>query len=416
MISKKELRASRSPLPAAPRTTKQVPSLEQAAAPPERRIEEAPYIVTEYRKPRRGRGVLGFLLVVVLPTLLAAYYYVSIQKPQYESEFRFGVRSVDSFRNDATAVFQGMAAASQIGLDSYVIVQFIKSHEMVDSLSEQFDFRKLFSGADIDWVSRLRQPASAEETTAYWQGMVDPYFDLTTGSVTVRVRAFDPETAKRLAESIVARSEKLINDISERIRRDAMGTAQAEVKRSEERMREVLASMKTFRDTQGRIDPAAEAQGGLRQVETLTAALANAKAQLEVQQSYMSDTSPALVVTKNKVKALQRQLDEAQNALTEAGIGAKNNASLSSDIGSFDALAVDQKIAEENYATAKEALEKARVQAERQVSYLTVFVHPSLPQEPAYPKVLQSIAIAAAVALGIWIFLVIMIKSVREHW
>jgi capsular polysaccharide transport system permease protein len=57
---------------------------------------------------------------------------------------------------------------------------------------------------------------SIEGASRYWKRQVDAFFDATNGTIVVRARAFTPQDALRLAEGILASSEKLVNDLSAR--------------------------------------------------------------------------------------------------------------------------------------------------------------------------------------------------------
>ena len=363
------------------------------------------YEILPATRRRRWPAFVGFVACVVLPTLLASYYYIAVATPQYISEIRFGVRSADAVRNDATSIFQGMASASQIGLDSYMVVQFIKSREMVDLMRKQFDFNKMFAADHIDLLSRLQPDAQVEDVVKYWNKHVEPFFDLTTGSVTVGIKSFSPADSKALGDEIIARSEKLVNETSARARRDALATAEGEVARAETRMKSSLTKIQAFRDKNGRIDPSKEADGGLKGVQTLQEELTRTKAQLSVQKTYMNVSSPAVQATERRIKALADQIEELKGTLTSTdGLAGETSAtgnSLSQDMGVFDELAVEQKFAEENYRAALETLEKARLQADRQISYLSVFVRPSIAESSTYPNAPQSILIAFVASFGV---------------
>ena len=74
----------------------------------------------------------------------------------------------------------------------------------------------------------------------YWRGQVDPFYDPANGTVVVRVRAFAPVDALQLAQAIVSASEKLVNDLSSRARRDTVSHAEAEVAQAETRLKAAL--------------------------------------------------------------------------------------------------------------------------------------------------------------------------------
>ena len=372
------------------------------------------------RPLRRGMRVYGkllsFLAVVVLPTVMAAVYFIGFATPQYVSEFKFGVRSANALRNDATALFQGAAAASQIGLDSYVVTQFIKSRELVDAIRHEFDFTSLFGRPDIDPLARLDSRAQSETVQHYWDAMVDPFFDLTTGSVSVRVRAFAPLDAQNLAKSILVRSERLVNDLSLRSREDAVKHARDEVSRAEARLRQSLAAIRTFRDTQARINPEKEADNRMLALGRLRDELVKANAELSVRQNYVSGDSPTIKAINNRIKALKEQIAIAERELTNSGaVTAEPNVALSAVIGTYDVLESERRFAEDYYKTTLISLERSRAEADKQLSYLATFVQPTLPEEATYPRVLQSISIVLIAGFGLWIFGLIAVRSIREH-
>jgi capsular polysaccharide transport system permease protein len=106
---------------------------------------------------------------VGLPLALAALYYFSVAADQYVAEFRFALRSVEPVRNEASAIFQGSVASSPIGVDSYAIVQYLASRDIVDELSKTIDLREMFSRPEADWLVRLQLPVSIEELVRYWK-------------------------------------------------------------------------------------------------------------------------------------------------------------------------------------------------------------------------------------------------------
>ena len=371
------------------------------------------YQVREYRRRRRWGAPLTFLLLVLLPTVLAGYYYFKVATPQYVSAMQFGVRSADAARNDATPIFNGMAAASQIGLDSYMILEFVKSREMVDYLSSKMDFDKLFKGDHIDQWSALPDAASIEQKVKYWQKHIKPFFDLTTGAIYVEVRTFKPEDSQKVAEMILERATRLVNDMSQQIRDDALRSAKQEVEAAEERLRKSLAAVQTFRDSASRINPEKEADSRLQAVQAMRSEITRAKAQLAVQKSYLSSKSPAVVATERQIKALSDELEQMQSQITNEN-AASSDPALSQDIGKFDALALEQKFAEQYYANTMTSLERAKLQAERQVSYLAVFVRPTLAGSSTYPDPIQSTLIAFAACLGLWVLGLILFTSIRE--
>src|SRR6266446_10498806 len=218
-------------------------------------ILEGPAGAVAHDRRRRSLGWIWFVIVVALPVVLSGAYYYLVAADQYVAEFRFALRSAEPERHDPVLFFQESVASSPIGLDSYVVVQYLASRAIVDDLGKTLDLREMFSRPEADWLARLRLPVPIEELVRYWKGQVDAFFDATNGTIVVRASAFTPQDALKLAEGILAASEHLVNDLSARARRDALRNSESEVRRAEKRLKTALARLRDFRDKEGIIDP-----------------------------------------------------------------------------------------------------------------------------------------------------------------
>jgi len=168
------------------------------------------------RSRRTPWRLLSFIAVVGVPVALAVLYYFLIAADQYVTEFRFALRTVDPARGEVSGMLQGSVAPSPVGVDSYAVVQYIGSRDIIDDIGKALDLREMFSRSDADWLSRLQLPVSIEELVRYWKNQVDPFYDVTNGTIVVRVRAFTADDALKLAQAFFASSEHLVNDMSAR--------------------------------------------------------------------------------------------------------------------------------------------------------------------------------------------------------
>jgi capsular polysaccharide transport system permease protein len=106
---------------------------------------------------KRGWKANLFLLVVVGSTLFSGLYYHFIAADQYVTEFRFNLRSASNPMpvSGAAGSGGGMTMSTinpAILWDSYALVQFIKSRDLVDKLEKKnrysgdlFQFQGRFS-------------------------------------------------------------------------------------------------------------------------------------------------------------------------------------------------------------------------------------------------------------------------------
>ncbi|HWD57843.1 MAG TPA: hypothetical protein VG308_06170 [Stellaceae bacterium] len=370
-------------------------------------------------RPLLSRSAVSFIIVVLLPVVVAAIYYFAIAADQYVAEFRMSLRSVDPPPIAPLTLFGSDAPRGVAATESQIVTQFIASRAIVDELDPELDLRRLFSPPGADWLARLWQPALIERLVRYWHGQVDPFYDTSTGTIVVRVRAFAADDALRLAQAIVAASEHLINDLSARARRDTLSYAEGDVGAAEARLTAALAAIRTFRDKEGLIDPGKAADANTILATKLRDDLLKSNSELATLKAYMRDDAPPIRVLRARVRSLetqQRGLAQELTAPPQAPSAPLAAPTLSRELGSYEALDAERKFAETAYQHALEGLDRARDNADRQHIYIESFVPPSLPQSALYPHRWRSLATVALIAFAVWAIGGLAVQTIREHF
>jgi capsular polysaccharide transport system permease protein len=363
---------------------------------------------------RQRLRLLSFLLVAVMPVALASVYFFAIAADQYVAEFRMTLRRGD-LPVTPISLFGGDPGYATAATESQIVAQFIASRAIVDELDPGLNLHQIFSTSSADWWARLPDPVSIERFVRYWQGQVDPFYDPTSGTIIVRLRAFTPQDALRVAQAVVAASERLVNDLSARARRDAVGHAEAEVQASEARLTAALDKVRDFRNQAGLIDPGKTADATAQLATKLREDLLKANSQLATLKSVVHDDTPLIRVLKARIHALEAQQKDLAHEMTTTG-GPTPAPVLSQTLGSYEELQAEQKFAEAAYQHALEALDRARDSAERQQLYVASFVPPSLPEEALYPRRWRSIGVVILVAFAAWAIGGLAVQSIREHF
>jgi capsular polysaccharide transport system permease protein len=364
-------------------------------------------------RPRLPLGVVAFMLMVALPMALGGIYYFFIAADQYVAEFRFGLRSAEPVRSDPGLGLQAGAAPSQIGLDSYVVVQYIASRAIVDDLSKTLDLQKMFSTARADWPARLHLPAPVEDLVTYWRGQVDAFFDPADGTVVVKARAFAPEDALKLAQRILVSSERLVNDLSARARSDTLHDSENDVRQAERRLAAALVKLSDFRDQQGVVDPRKTAEASAALDGRVRDDLVRANTELSTLKEYLQDDAPSLKLLEARIRALKAQRQAIESEVTDTAD--TRSQALSRIMGSYEQLESERSFAESAYRHALEALDRARMNADRQHIYIADFVQPRLPEKALYPRRLRALGIVFVIAFATWAIGCLTVRSVRDH-
>ena len=374
-------------------------------------------VVGGVRPRARSRGGLfrslniWFWAIVGLPTLLAGVYFFAIASDLYLSEVKFVVRG--PARGSINAITAMLSSSSPgVSEDTYAVHEFLMSRDAVRRLEREDDLRALLSRPEGDLISRfpglLFWRKDFEALYRAYARFVSVEVDTSSGVSTLQVKAYRPEDAQRVAESLVGFSEQLINALNERARHDALGVFQREVDATQEEIAKIQQQLTTYRVQQKMLDPKSAAAGPIELLAQMNAQLANAKSQLaEVIKN--SPNSPHIPLVRTRIASLEKLIAEERSKVT----GDSN--SVATALSEYERLTGQQLLAEKQLVSAYTSLEAARLEAQRQQLYLETIAKPNLADYPLYPKRVVSfvtVVVTCLLAYGIaWL----LIASVREH-
>jgi capsular polysaccharide transport system permease protein len=357
---------------------------------------------------------LSFVFMVAAPTLIVATYYAFFASHQYAAETRFAVRSATTTQTpDLMGIISGGAATGTVA-DAYVVIDFVRSRQILDLLAAQIDYKAMFARSNADWWARLDPTLPMEDIILYWRRMVSVGFDTTSQIMTIQVRAFAPDESLKLTKAILKQSEQLINDLSARARADAVTVAEQEVERMEGRLRTARLALRTFREERQELDPRKKAEARQQIIETLQSELTTARAKLQAQRQQMSETAPSVVYQVNLIKALEKQIDEERNRIATVDASASDG-TIGGLIADFEALTIDREFAEKAYLSALASLERVRLDALRQQRYLATIVPPAMPEDALYPRRVLNTFIVLIGMFCVWGLATLIGLAVRDH-
>jgi capsular polysaccharide transport system permease protein len=355
-----------------------------------------------------------FIAFVLVPALAAVIYFAFIASNQYAAETRFAVRALEadygSGEKDNSSVNFSFTLSGQ---DAFIVTSYIRSRAIIDDLGAKLDLREIFRRPEADFWARLKSDASVEELTEYWNSMVSTYIDGPSGIVTLGVRAFRQDDALALAKAVMELSEVLVNRISDRARHDSMEGAEKEVRRTYAATQAALAELHGFRDSAGIIDPAQAASDIGKLLTPLMAEKIRLEGELFVATRDLDDTAPTVHALKSRLETTERQIADLKGKLTRSDGAAGET--VSGSLVKFEELELARMAAEKLYSLAQADLDRARLRADRQSIYLTVFVPPSLPEDSHYPR---RLAFPILIFLGlaiVWSIVAMIFASVADH-
>lgn len=391
----------------------QLPSTEQRAE-----VNQAAEILRMQqditRRRRRRLALLGARLFafVLLPTFLAGWYFYMIATPMYSVRTEFVIQQAGPSGGGGGlgGLFSGTAFATS--QDSIAVQGYLQSREAMGRLDEDLGFRTHFQSEQIDPLQRLDNDASLEAAYKVYRKFLKISFDTTEGVIRMDVIAADPQVAADWSKQLVAYAEGQVDHLTQRLRADQMkdaqagyDSAQAELNASQRKLIELQEKFKTV---------SSEAEVGLivGQISGLEGQLTQERLSLAQMESNPEPNQARMEPIKRRIATLETEIASLRAKMTEDSPDATGLAQVQ---GELLVAQADLQTRQMLLAQALQSMETSRIEANRQVRYLSLSVSPIPPDEPAYPRAFENTLVTMLIMLGIYLMVSMTASILREQ-
>ncbi|WP_046653858.1 hypothetical protein [Brevundimonas diminuta] len=354
---------------------------------------------------------IAFGIVVALPTLIAACYYLLIASPRYVSESHFVVQRAGQGAPAGLGLALSGVGLNATSSDAFIVHEYIRSRSSLEYLKTKFNIDRVFSPAAADPLSRAIHPWSSKTNESRYKGVqrfITVGYDSTTGISTIRVEAFTPRDAQAINLALLEGGEDIVNSMNERASASAVEDARKTVTEATERLQKAQDALTSFRNNQRFVDPEMTATEHSEIIGRLSGEIATLEAQLRQTRTETPD-SPLLPTLQRRLDAYRTQLEQ-ERAKVAGGAS-----SLAPKLGAYEALVFERDLASRTLTAANQAFENARIDARRQHLFLDRVVNPDRPDKAIQPKRLISILTILAASLLVYGCGFLIWAGMREH-
>jgi capsular polysaccharide transport system permease protein len=362
-------------------------------------------------RPRHRLLVASFALVVLLPILIAAAYLWGKAADQYASTVGFSVRREEA--GSAMEMLGGLTGLTKSSSsDTDILYEYLRSQKLVADLDAKLNLRAIWSKPQGDPYFAFNPSGSVEDLLDYWQGMVSTSYDGSTGLIEVRVLAFDPADATRIATAVLDESARMINDLGAAAREDGVRFSREELDEAEDRLRSAREAITAFRVKNQIVDPTTDFQAQAGLVASLENQLASAQIEIDLLGD-MASGDPRLLQAKRRVEVIETRIAaERAKVGVDTGVGQKDYAVLASD---YERLAVDREFAERAYVASLAAYDTARAESQRTSRYLAPHILPTTAEVSRFPERLSILGLLALGLILAWSVTALMAYSLKDR-
>lgn len=409
--AKKDEKPAKVQLPQTVAPQKQtLPSTE--LSPAERRDREIGQIQRDIAKRRRKKLLLlltRLTAFVFLPTLIVGWYFYIIATPMYSSKSEFLILQADNASGIGGLLSGTQFATSQ---DSIAVQSYLESKDGMLRLDRDIGFKSEFSQSWIDPIQRLPQDSSNEEAYKTYSRNVKIGYDPTEGVIRMEVIAPDPAVATQFSEKLISYAEERVNNLSVKKRSDQMKDAQEGLQIAEDKRREAQENLVELQIKGALLDPEGVIASLRSRINTVEIQLQEKELELAALLDNTRPNRAKVDGARGDVERLKDVLDQLNAQMTDASNGENSLAQLAVRIQMAQADLVTR---DAMLQASLQQMETTRMEANRQVRYLTTSVYPVESDEPAYPRAFENTILAFLVFSGIYLMISLTASILREQ-
>ncbi len=383
-------------------------------SPAERRNREIGEIQRDIMMRRRRKMILlltRLSFFVMLPTLIVGWYFNFVATPMYSSKAEFLILQAD---NTGGSGLGGLLTGTQFATnqDAIATQRFLQSIDAMIELDEDIGYKAHFLQNWIDPIQRLGDNPTNEEAFKTYSKNTSVGYDPTEGVIRMEVSAADPLVAEDFANRLISYAEDQVNNLSQTKRGNQMedaiggfGNAQIERRKAQEALVD-LQQKGAILDPEGVI---AALRGQINNIELQ---LQEKGLQLAALEDNARPNKAKVEGARGDIRRLNDLLKRLNTRMIDASQGENSLAQLTVRIQMAQA---DLATRDMMLQSALQQVEQTRMEASRQVRYLTISVAPVAAQEPSYPRKFENTVLAFLIFSGIYLMMSLTASILREQ-
>ncbi|MEP5450587.1 hypothetical protein, partial [Roseibium sp.] len=296
--------------------------------------------------------------------------------------------------------------------DSIAVQGFLQSKDAMLRLDQDVGFKSHFTQDWIDPIQRLSAEPTNEEAYKVYKKNVKIGYDPTEGMIRMEVAAADPQVSADFSRQLIEYSEQRVNNLSQQKREDQMRDAREGFDRAEIDRRAAQEALVRLQIEGSTLDPEGVIASLRAQISQLETQVIEKEIELASLLNNSRPNQSRVDGARGTLEILKTQLNLLNSKMTDVSRGENSLAELAAriQIAQADLAARDMMM-----QSALQTMEQARVEASRQVRYLTVAVEPIASEEPSYPRAFENTILAFLVFAGIYLMISLTASILREQ-
>ena len=362
------------------------------------------------RKRNLAMMCLRLFFFVFMPTLLAGIYYYKIATPLFSTRSEFVIQQAEAKGTGLGGLFSGTQFATS--QDSIAVQGYLQSREAMKRLDNDLGFRAHFTQPRMDALQRLAPDATDEAAYKLYKRNVKIAYDPTEGLIRMDIIAADPETTAAFSRALIGYAEEQVDHLTQRLRADQMQGSRESYVEAEASMLTAQRNVVDLQEKYKILSSETEASLISQQVSVLETNLSKDRLSLVEMEANQQPNQARMEPLKRRMQALETEIASLRSKLTEDSQDGLSLAQVQSELLVAKAKV---EIRQMLLSQSLQSLETSRIEANRQVRYLSLSVSPVAPDEATYPRAFENTMVSMLIFAGIYLMISMTAAILREQ-
>ena len=378
----------------------------------EREVRKIQRDLVKRRRKRLALLLLKLAAFVMLPSMIAGYYFYRVATPMYATYTEFVIQKAES--PTALGGAGGLLSGSPFdtAVDSITVQGYLTSRDAMIRLNQSPGFAAYFQDESVDPLQRLDPDATNEDIHKVYKKKVIIGFDPTEGVVKMEVIAPSPEASREISEALIGYAEEQVDQLTERLRGDQLDGAKAAYEEAEAEMEAALEEVAYLQRQQKTVDTNAENARILTQISELDSQVLQKQLELAQLEDNVRPNRTKLRVLQREIELLQGKIAELRKLISQ---GDETSSSLVDNTADLRKAETNLLLRQQLLGQALQNLETARIDANRQTRYLSMGVSPVTPDKATYPRSFENTLLSIVIFAGIYLMISLTASILREQ-
>ncbi len=368
--------------------------------------------IARRRRKKMGLLMTRLLFFVLLPTAVVGWYFYAVATPMYATKSEFLILKADNAGGGGGlgSLLSGTQFATS--QDSIAVQSYLQSKDAMLRLDADEGFKAHFAQDWIDPIQRLPDTPTNEQAYKLYKKFVKIGFDPTEGVIRMEVIAASPEESADFSRSLISYAEERVNHLSEQKRSDQMRDALKGFESAQEERRKAQEALVALQQQGAILDPEGVIAALRGQINNIEMQLQEKELELAALLDNARPNQAKVEGASGDVRRLEALLARLNERMVDASKGENSLAQLSVRIQMAQA---DLATRDMMLQSALQQVEQTRMEANRQVRYLTTSVQPVASQEASYPRKFENTILAFLIFSGIYLMISLTASILREQ-